>query len=356
MSSLSPLEVQPSQIAVHLSALLGKNVASVERIGSGRNSRVFLVRCDGSSRYAAKFYPGDDRGGRDRLAAEYSAFEFLAANGVGEVPNPVAIDRARNCAVYEFVEGEPIPSQDVSESDIDDAVRFLLKLKDLSLIVGESQLSAAAEACFSTQAIIASVQRRLQRLDTPSPGQSQASDLQQFLHDEYMPRLEETVSWCKSRLESLGLPLDGELTRPERTLSPSDFGFHNALRRADSRIVFVDFEYFGWDDPAKMICDFLLHPGMDIQDDLKKRFVKGLVNGFQGQTPLATRVEILYSLFALKWCLILLNEFIPERMQVRVQASSRPLDENELKSSQLEKAKLMLQKAVDYRENFPYRI
>ena len=46
-----------------------------------------------------------------------------------------------------------------------------------------------------------------------------------------------------------------------RVLSPSDFGFHNALRRPDGTIVFVDFEYFGWDDPAKMMADAMLHPG-----------------------------------------------------------------------------------------------
>ena len=38
-------------------------------------------------------------------------------------------------------------------------------------------------------------------------------------------------------------------------ISPSDFGFHNALR-TNTGPVFFDFEFSGWDDPAKTIIDF----------------------------------------------------------------------------------------------------
>jgi hypothetical protein len=36
-------------------------------------------------------------------------------------------------------------------------------------------------------------------------------------------------------------PFDREIPRTERTLSPSDYGFHNALRRPDGTLVFLDF-------------------------------------------------------------------------------------------------------------------
>ena len=60
------------------------------------------------------------------------------------------------------------------------------------------------------------------------------------------------------------------LPKSERCLSPSDFGFHNAICDVNGVYHFVDFEYFGWDDPAKMICDFILHPGMDLPNKYKK--------------------------------------------------------------------------------------
>src|SRR6185503_11886129 len=39
-------------------------------------------------------------------------------------------------------------------------------------------------------------------------------------------------------------------------LSPSDFGYHNAVLADDETVRFFDFEYAGWDDPAKLVCDF----------------------------------------------------------------------------------------------------
>ena len=53
------------------------------------------------------------------------------------------------------------------------------------------------------------------------------------------------------------MSFERDIDSAERTLSPSDFGFHNALKRSDGRIVFLDFEYFGWDDPAKMTAEEL---------------------------------------------------------------------------------------------------
>ena len=42
----------------------------------------------------------------------------------------------------------------------------------------------------------------------------------------------------------------------DKCLSPSDFGFHNVIVEKDKILRFIDFEYAGWDDPAKMVSDF----------------------------------------------------------------------------------------------------
>ena len=57
-----------------------------------------------------------------------------------------------------------------------------------------------------------------------------------------------------------------------RSLVPSDFGFHNSLRRPDGSLAFVDFEYFGWDDPVKLTADILLHPGRPLAAPQRRRF------------------------------------------------------------------------------------
>ena len=47
-------------------------------------------------------------------------------------------------------------------------------------------------------------------------------------------------------------------------LSPSDIGFHNTLK-CRNKIFFIDFEYFGLDDPIKITSDFIIHPGNNLK-------------------------------------------------------------------------------------------
>src|SRR5439155_8394299 len=127
-----------------------------------------------------------------------------------------------------------------------------------------------------------------------------------------------------------------------RTLSHSDFGFHNGLRQPDGRIIFLDFEYFGWDDPAKMIADFLLHPAMDLSAQAKKNFACALFQRFADWPGLVPRVESVYPLFGLKWCLIFLNEFLPAPLARRQFAALATAERSTLQMQQLAKAQAML--------------
>jgi thiamine kinase-like enzyme len=128
----------------------------------------------------------------------------------------------------------------------------------------------------------------------------------------------------------------------ERTLSPSDFGFHNAIKRPNGQIVFIDFEYFGWDDPAKMISDYLLHPAQDLNEDLRQRFFDGCIDSFADWPGVSSRMDLVYPLCGLKWCLLLLNEFLPRYIETREHAHGANLDVANLQSEQLAKSRRML--------------
>jgi hypothetical protein len=172
-----------------------------------------------------------------------------------------------------------------------------------------------------------------------------------MLQEELVPELETIVGWSRARL---GRSFDDELPLSLKTLSPSDFGFHNALRIAGGSIVFLDFEYFGWDDPVKLISDFLLHPAMALSPNLKRRFASSLSARFSGTTPITRRLEALYPLFGLKWCTILLNEFLPEHLLRRRFAALSGGDDQESQATQLTKARNMLQRIHLEYEHCPY--
>jgi thiamine kinase-like enzyme len=286
---------------------------------------------------------------------EFSSLKFLWENGMKCIPQPIYISRDLGCAVYEYVDGEKISPQEVTNADIDVAVQFLDGLKELREREGSGDFSPASEACFSIKAVVENIEARWTRLSGLQSEETPYRALKDFLRTEFKPSFDEILKWCKTSLKRSRLSFDAELLQGERTLSPSDFGFHNALRLRDRRVVFIDFEYFGWDDPAKMISDFLLHPAMPLPEDLRRRFVSGILKEFEGYRSLAERVETVYPLFGLKWCLILLNEFVPELLLRRGFARYENMDRSGIQGEQLTKAKRMLQRVAHEYEQFPYR-
>lgn len=298
--------------------LLGRQVLAAEPIGQGRNSRVFRIALapaagGGAESVVLKFYrrdPGDDR---DRLGVEFNALSFLWHNSVRVVPRPILSDRLRYCAVYEFIDGRSVTGPEVEAADITTSVDFLANLRRLSAADGSRTLPSASEACFSIADVVSSVGGRLARLQAAPAANEQERLLQGWLARDFAPALADIERWIDSAARRWGVDTQAALPLPSRTLSPSDFGFHNAVRRPDGQLAFVDFEYFGWDDPAKTVVDYLLHPGMTLAEGLKHQFAREFVAAFADVGHLAERARLVFPLFGLKWCLIILNDFLPDR-------------------------------------------
>lgn len=330
-------------------ALAGKPIVAFEPIAAGRNSRVFRATAADGAAYAVKQYVASTE--RNALEIEFSALQFLNARGIGGVPRAIAIDRVRNLAVYDYIHGTSFDDT-IALADIDAAVDFALELGELSW-TETGWDTRAAEACFTLHDVVENINARLARLMSLQADSPLYRELRGFLETALSPLLGDIVGWGGKYLARNGFSMTSELSTEERILSPSDFGFHNALRRPDNSIVFFDFEFFGWDDPAKLVSDFLLHPAMTLHDDHRKHFVHRLCTELRGGRSLAKRLPVAYSLFAVKWCAILLNEFIPEHL-ARRRFAGENRDESAILSEQLPKARRMYERIADTYEDFPY--
>jgi hypothetical protein len=336
-------------LAGHCRALLGAELVDAERIGAGRNSRVFRVTVrtaaqQATSTFVVKFYrhdPGDDR---DRLAAEFDGLSFLWRHGVRAIARPVAADASRNCAAYEYIPGQPAGTGQIGAADIEACADFLAELKALRAADGSDQLPVASEACFSLAGVEASVRDRVTRLRAADAA-GDGRDLHAWIDARLAPLLDRVVTWGRTVSSDAGIAWEAEIDRRSRTLSPSDFGFHNAIRRPDGTLAFVDFEYFGWDDPAKTIVDFLMHPGMHVSETLKTRFATRVRAVFDDVPAVGARSRIIYPLFGLKWCLIILNSFLPGR---------RGASSGETRAAQLAKAEAMADRVARQYAANPY--
>jgi hypothetical protein len=334
-------------------SILGCPVVDMTWIGGGRNSRVYRVDCQERMHYALKVYFRHNRDPRDRRATEFAAFRFLRERGIHCVPEPLATDADLSASVFSFVDGAAASAAAATAADIDFLADFLVGLHPLCRHADATRLSLASEAVFSLEALVESIAGRQARLEAVRGNAGAYPLLTTFLHRDFRPTFESSALWATEILEGEGLQRTSDLAASARTLSPSDFGFHNALRTADGRLTIVDFEYFGWDDPAKMVSDFLLHPGMAIGDELRGRFLRRVLRGFGRGNALEARVRVAYVLFALKWCMILLNEFVPEHLERRLFANPGIWPED-LHREQLDKARQMLARARQAIIVFPY--
>jgi len=303
---------------------LGQPCLAVSRARSEGNNRVYRVRTEASD-FAVKFYPPQKEDPRDRLDQEYLALTFMSGHGIAAVPKPIAIDRENHCGVYEWVSGETV--SDSSGAEIDAMIALASALAGLRDSAGARGLRNASASCLAATDALDQLAARYRRLEDAGRGEPALSA---FLSRSLAPAVRRTLDAADDTML--------QVREFEKTISPSDFGLHNALRRDDGSLVFIDFEYFGWDDAVKMVCDVLLHPGMDLPPKMQKRFFHGVEPLFDadGSGHFRSRVRLLYPVFGLIWCLILLNEFLPERWHRR--QTARGGDHEQQKARQLGRA------------------
>ena len=93
-----------------------------------------------------------------------------------------------------------------------------------------------------------------------------------------------------------------------------------SLRRPTGRLAFLDFEYFGWDDPVKLVSDFLWHPAVELDAAERAAFLAAAEATYGDDPAYAARRRAYAPLIALRWAAIVLNEFVPEVWKRRVYA------------------------------------
>ena len=315
----------------------GQRLSGMRRLGGGRNSQVYAWHDAECSAVVLKRYhrmPGD---ARDRLQVEFEALSFLWREGERAIAQPLAAFPELDCALYSFVEGVPPRADEAAASDLDEMAAFWERLDALTGQGKGRELPVASEGSFSSAELLAILARRRARLTTLAG--PLAPEAQAFLRGPF-DRLAKEVARSLQDPAAAGHVLD----HAERTLSPSDFGLHNAVRRPNGSLAFVDFEYFGWDDPVKLVSDVLLHPGMSLSDALGGRFLAAVARRAVRPEAFAARLARLMPLHALKWTLILLNEFTESGAQRRAFAGVLD-DPASLRARQLSKAGRMLDRA-----------
>lgn len=333
LSSLSP-----ELIAERLLKSAGwPGVMQIQEFPGGRNNRVFRVETR-KGECLLKLYFRDPSDSRDRLGHEYGFLEACRGVGIDALPNPLAKDSENGVALYEFIKGNRVET--VGSTEILLAARFIEKINQQRGNKAFRALPHAAEACYSFQEHVASVDRRIDRLNQMESDSNLDREARFWVEKELIP------AWKKIREQIVRQKdLERKLDQAMRILSPSDFGFHNSLRKEDGSLVFLDFEYAGWDDPAKLVCDLANQPDRPLSLEEAEPFSSSLVEWLGAADFWRSRFRILAPLYQIKWACIVLNDFLPfGRNRRKFQETQEP--EASRKHHQLNKAQGMLSRVM----------
>jgi hypothetical protein len=326
-----------------IAELLEQKKISLTQLVGGANNKVFRVNA-GGKKYLLKLYFSHPEDKRNRLDSEFSFCEFAWDNGIRSLPRPFVFDRKGNFAIYEFIDGRLLAHKEISEKYIAQALEFYKKLNLKKHTDTAGSLPLASEACFTLKSHLDRVGDRvnaLKDIDIRTPVDREAAG---FVKKDLVKAWEDLKASVLAKAKGLGLSLDEKLGEKDRCISPSDFGFHNALLTPSGELRFIDFEYAGWDDPAKMACDFFCQPKLTVPAKYFEGFVKKVISGSSGPQYHARRIRLLLPVYRIKWCCIMLNHFL-KAGSLRRRFASDADDYEGQKAIQLKKARAAL-KAV----------
>ncbi len=304
----------PRNIEPHVAALLAvagqPHPFTLEPLQGGRNNRTYRVRA-GANDFLLKWYFAHHSDDRDRLGTEFDFGSFLWRHGLRQIARPLAADRAAGLGLYEFLPGRLLAAGDVTLEHHRQAIAFLQRMNALRSEPDASSLPEASEACFSLAEHVERIDRRLRRLAAIDAHGAIDREMAEFIRSKLQPVFGQQRTELEQWAAGEKLDLHAELTTGDRCLSPSDFGFHNALLPSDGSLRFVDFEYAGWDDPAKLVGDFFCQIEVPAVGRGFNDFLDGLAPLSRHPESFVQRARRLLPFYQVKWCCIVLNDFLP---------------------------------------------
>jgi len=334
-------EITNKEIKYIADSIYKGSINDIKKIDGRGNSRLYKASTNEMGDVVLKDYPDLLIDPRKRLLTEVSALKMVES--FNQTPKVVAFDEQQNIALYEWIEG--IHLSNIDERQILDALEFIENIQNLE---GKETYKLASEACLSAKDLFTQIDNRFERLLLVNN-----QDLQDFLNKTFKPLWTKARKWSEQCWPRDNLTED--LPSSMQVFSPSDFGFHNSLIKNNGKLCFLDFEYFGRDDPVKLMADFIWHPGMDLNASHKIRWLKGTCKIFEKDLKIYSRFHAAWPLYGLRWSLILLNEFLEDGWYKRAYANDnlRHRHKNKL-ANQLIKAKDICEQIQAVNMECPY--
>lgn len=233
---------------------------------------------------------------------EYNSLKYLWGKGFREIPQPFEFYPEDNIGIYSFEEGNVLNEENAGEKEIIALSDFIGKIHSLDA----SKFPPASTPALSPDDFAKNVEVRIKNIREQCNPENLDADIKEFVFDEVLPKAEKLIEDFRVKFKED--ELKKELHLEEQRLNFGDFGVHNVLVDKNGNYKFLDFEYFGRDDPAREILGFLHHDKhAKISKELKKLFVDNYLKKTKVSDKFLERMKAADPLKGINFVLVYLN-------------------------------------------------
>ena len=302
----------PQNILDQFEREMNVKISSITDLQTGMSNRLYKLVSQRQS-YLLKMYANDDE---SRLKREYPALSYLPTVGFDEVPKGIMVDYENGWAIYTFLEGGKKTAQEMNHNDLVAIANYVNRLQKITASQVDVEILPAHMACFAIQDYLNNMDLRLSQYKKTVENGKASNILKQF-DNEYQPQkvVKKSIDNILRNMDESKIKQEIEIK--DRRLSPVDLGPHNMLFD-NEKVNFLDFERFGWDDPRRLVAEFLNHDQtVGISDENKEFFREYYKKSWNMPEPLRKDFDLIVDLFEVDWLTIIIFSVTDKKIKTR---------------------------------------
>lgn len=271
------------------------DIKKVSILKDSLNSKIFNVIFKGEESILKKYKSNN----LNRINREISALNLLKKNNYPFTPEILFYEKNYKYIIISTLKGN-IPKQNYNFIN-----KMAVYCNDMQSYIPKNDLNIkfASEAAFSIFDHISLVTKKLKYLSKKINENDKNYFFESLIKSELIPRMSQYIE-----ILDLEYDIKEEILIEDKIFSQSDLGAHNTFIKNNVLFTF-DYEYSGIDDPAKTICDLLIHPENILSENSFCKLINNLSSIKIFKTSLE-RAKILMPIYRYKWFGIILNGYI----------------------------------------------
>ncbi|WP_390129319.1 hypothetical protein [Synechococcus sp. HIMB2401] len=287
----------------------GDKILNLIEMKENANSNVFKIETEYDN-LLIKIYPHSKLENRQssRFKRETCFLEYLNAIKVSNTPKTIYKCEKGKFMIMNWMQGDNI--RQIDGETLRAMANFTAICNTDANILKASKVKKAKDY-WSKPAIIENDIIKRYKLLTNRPTRSmKESEIKELLKKvSIAERIEEEIKLFRENACK-------DYWGPEMVnmiLSQSDMSINN-IKREGKQFKFYDFEYAGWDDPAKLVSDVLSHPDHKITKEKEEKWIKELrTQEVFKDNGAEKRIRDSKQLTKIKWLLIMCNIYSDNR-------------------------------------------